>query len=183
MSKLLASSVIDKDIMRYKKNTLAANLALLALVAGCIYFIILYSQVAFNEVYHKFHGETYYKPLLAGDIIYNLFFLLLTFLCSEQVKNYNRKLFVLQLVLGVLQIARIFVLPLQGITTMTGGIATISLSSFIGMAVALACSGLLLIASAVIGYIRSKQVETFINQVESGEVDINAALKEEGGND
>ena len=82
--------VIKNDIQRYKKNKFGANLALLGLVFGCVYFIVLYAQVK-NDNY-------YYNWAIAFDVIYNLVFMLITFLCSEQVKNYNRKLFWLQLI-------------------------------------------------------------------------------------
>ena len=91
--------VIQNDIMRYKKNKLGANLALLGLVFGCIYFIVLYAQVK--------NDDFYYKWSIAADVLLNLVFLLLTFLCSEQVKGYNRKLFWLRIVMGVVQIERI----------------------------------------------------------------------------
>ena len=157
--------VIKNDIQRYKKNKFGANLALLGLVFGCVYFIVLYAQVKNNNYY--------YTWAIAFDVIYNLVFMLITFLCSEQVKNYNRKLFWLQLVVGVLQIARIFWLPLGGITA-----KAISAGSFIAMLVGLAGSGAFIIASAVVGFIRSKMVEDFNKKLESGEVSVEATLKE-----
>jgi uncharacterized membrane protein (UPF0136 family) len=157
--------VLDKDVLRYRKNKLSANLALLGLVFGCIYFIVLYAQVK-NDNY-------YYTWAIAFDVIYNLFFLLLTFLLSEEVKNYRNKLFPLQMVLGVLQIARIFWLPLTGFIA-----GAITVATFLALAIALACSGALIIASGIIGYIRAKSLETFKAQVESGEIDLDAALAE-----
>ena len=168
--------VIQNDIMRYKKNKLGANLALLGIVFGCLYFLILYAQVK--------NGDFYYTWEIAFDVIYNLFFLLLTFLVSEQVKNYNKKLFPLQIILGALQIARIFWLPLKGITnTIINGageeVTVITSGTFILMTVCLAASGALIIASAIIGFIRAKSVEDFAKKVEAGEVDLDSALKEE----
>ncbi|MDE7083378.1 MAG: hypothetical protein K2O89_06735 [Clostridia bacterium] len=158
--------VIQNDISRYKKNKFAANLALLGLALGCIYFLSLYSQVN-NE---KF----YYTWAIAFDVIYNLFFLLFVFLFSEQVKNYKRKLFPFQLVLGALQIARIFWLPLSGIMA-----EKIDIGSFLLMTIALAASGACIIASAVIGFIRAKAVEDFEKKVENGEIDLEGELKKE----
>jgi hypothetical protein len=168
MKKQVTSNpVIEKDVLRYRKNKLSANLALLGLVFGCIYFMVLYAQVK-NENF-------YYTWAIAFDVIYNLFFLLLTFLLSEEVKNYRRKLFVLQMILGALQIARIFWLPLTGFIN-----NAVEISSFLWMALSLACSGGLIIASGIIGYIRSKSLEEFTAQVEKGEVDLDAALASEG---
>lgn len=163
--KQAVNPVIQNDIMRYKKNKLAANLALLGLVFGCLYFVVLYAQVK-NKNY-------YYTWAIAVDVIYNLVFLLITFLCSEQVKNYERKLFWLQLVVSVLQIARIFWLPLGGLTNQA-----ISSGVFTAMLVGLVGSGVLIAASAVIGFIRSKSVEEFNKKVLSGEVCVEQTLKE-----
>lgn len=167
--------VIQNDIMRYKKNKLGSMLALLGLVCGCVYFIVLYAQVKNNNFYYTWE--------IAFDVVYNLFFLLFTFLFSEQVKNYNSKMFPLQVIVGALQVARIFWLPLKGITntfTVSGVESTIiSAGTFIAMAVALAASGVLIIASGVIGYFRSRSVANFNKKVESGEINLEAELKEE----
>lgn len=158
--------VIQNDIMRYKKNKLGASLALLGLALGCVYFLCLYSQVKNNDFY--------YTWVIAFDVIYNLFFLLFVFLFSEQVKNYNRKLFVLQIIVGALQIARLFWLPLTGLLA-----NAIDIGAFLTMAISLAASGALIIASAIIGFVRSKGVENFTKQLEKGLVDLDGELKKQ----
>lgn len=163
--------VIQNDILRYKKNKLGANLAILGIVFGCLYFLILYAQVKNNDFYYTWE--------IAFDVIYNLFFLLFVFLFSEQVKNYNRKLFPAQLIVGILQIARIFWLPLKGIINMNGDTTVITSVTFILMTVCLAASGACIIASAVIGFIRAKTVENFKKKIENGEVDLQGELKKE----
>ena len=177
-NKAKMNPVIKDDIQRYKKNKLAANLALLGLVLCCAYFIVLYAQVK--------NGDYYYKWPIAVDVIYNLFFLLFVFLFSEQVKNYNRKLFWLQMVFGAMQIVRIFWLPLAGVANTAypklAGIAynpdVLSYSAFMCMVVFLAASGACVIASGVIGFIRAKSLENFNKKLESGEVSIDATLKQ-----
>ena len=170
--------VIKDDIQRYKKNKLAANLALLGLVFCCAYFVVLYAQVKNNSYYYKWP--------IAIDVIYNLFFLLFVFLFSEQVKNYDRKLFWLQMVFGVMQIVRIFWLPLAGVAEtaypkladITYSPNVLSSGAFISMVVFLAASGACVIASGVIGLIRSKSLENFNKKLESGEISIEATLKQ-----
>lgn len=163
--------------MQYKKNKLAANFALLGLLAGCIYFAVLYAQVSkgkLPQVWNDGPALYYYKWWIAVDVIYNLFFLLFVFFFSEQVKNYKRNMFVFQIIVGVLQIARIFWLPLTGYLhgpTKIGG--------FLAMLIALALSGAFIIASAVIGFIRSKSLDNYLKEVEDGKVNLDAALKEE----
>lgn len=173
--KTTKNPILQKDIMQYKKNKLAANLALLGLVAGCIYFMVLYAQVSV----HKFQPSNatatfYYKWSLAVDVIYNLFFLLFVFFFSEQVKNYKRNMFVFQIIVGALQIARIFWLPMTGYQH-----GAASVGGFIVMLIALALSGACVIASAVIGYIRSKALDNYLEEVALGSVDLDSALKEE----
>ena len=180
MSKAKMNPVIKDDIQRYKKNKLAANLALLGLVFCCAYFIVLYAQVK--------NGNYYYNWSIAIDVIYNLFFLLFVFLFSEQVKNYNRKLFWLQMVFGVMQIVRIFWLPLAGVSetlypTLTKAIymadaKPLGSGAFISMVIFLAGSGACVIASGVIGLIRTLSYEKFNKKLDNGEVSVEATLKQ-----
>ena len=170
--------VIKDDIQRYKKNKLAANLALLGLVFCCAYFIVLYAQ--------KENNNYYYMWPIALDVIYNLVFLLFVFLFSEQVKNYNRKLFWLQMVLGVMQFVRIFWLPLAGVSeTVYPTLAKVvydgkvlSSGAFISMVVFLAGSGACVIASGVIGLLRALSYEKFNKKLEKGEVSVEETLKQ-----
>jgi hypothetical protein len=170
--------VVQHDIMRYKKNKLGANLALLGLALGCLYFLVLYAQVKNNDFYYTWE--------IAFDVVYNLFFLLFVFLFSEQIKNYKRKLFVFQIIVGLLQFARIFWLPLKGITSVyvSGGvdITVLTVGSFIAMAVFLAASGACVIASSIVGFVRSKNVESFTKKLENGEIDLDSEFKREDSN-
>ena len=178
MSKAKMNPVIKDDIQRYKKNKLGANLALLGIAFCCIYFAVLYSQVD-NKNY-------YYKWPIVVDVVYNLFFMLFVFLFSEQVKNYNRKMFWFQIALGVLQIVRIFWLPLAGVsntlypklTKAIYGGKILTSGSFITMVVGLAGSGACVLASALIGLIRTLSYEKFNKKLENGEVSIEATLKQ-----
>ena len=180
--KATVNPVIKDDIQRYKKNKLASMLALLGIAFACVYFMFLYAEVK--------NDDFYYKWPIAVDVVYNLFFLLFVFLFSEQVKNYNRKMFWVQIVFGVMQIVRIFWLPLAGITETAyiklagiklgyaGYKPVIEMSSFLIYAISLAASGACVIASAVLGYIRSVSLENFNKKLESGEVSVEATLKQ-----
>lgn len=178
LKKADVNPVIKDDIQRYRKNKLASLLAILGLVMCCAYFVVLYAQVK--------NGDYYYKWPIAIDVIYNLLFLLFVFLFSEQVKNYNRKMFWYQIAFGAMQFVRIFWLPLAGVTqtvypTLAGvnyNGAVLSSGAFICMVVFLAASGACVIASAVIGLIRAKSLENFNKKLESGEVSVEAVLKE-----
>ncbi len=162
--------VVQNDIMRYKKNKLGSSLALLGIAFGCFYFLILYAQVKNNNFYYTWE--------IAFDVIYNLFFLLFVFLFSEQVKNYNKKMFPLQLLVGLLQIARIFWLPLKGITNYNGDVTVVTPVTFALLTAFLAASGACVIASAIIGFIRARSVEDFTKKVQAGEIDLDDELKD-----
>lgn len=183
MKKAPVNPIIQNDIQRYKKNKLGSMLAILGIVFACVYFMFLYAEIN--------NGGFYYKWPIAIDVIYNLFFLLFIFLFSEQVKNYDRKMFWVQMAFGVMQIVRIFWLPLAGITETayvkmvgieyaegTKYEAVLSTGTFMILAISLACSGACVIASAVIGFFRSKSLEEFNKKLESGEVSIDATLKQ-----
>ena len=95
---------IATDRMRYTKNTASSRLALLAIVFNVFFFVSIYK----SDV-----GTYYYTILIGASIIYNLVFMLAAFLASEGVKNYKRGYSWLLIALAVIQLARIFILPLQ----------------------------------------------------------------------
>ena len=92
------------DRMRYTKNLLSSRMALLAIVFNVLYFV---------SVYESDVGSWYYKILIGASIVYNLLFMLITFLASEGVKSYKESYAWLLLGAGVGQIVRIFILPMQ----------------------------------------------------------------------
>ena len=77
--------VIQNDIQRYKKNKLGL-VACPFRHSVCLRLFYLSVRAGQNENY-------YYRWPIAIDVVYNLIFLLVIFLCSEQVKNYDRKMF------------------------------------------------------------------------------------------
>ena len=134
---------IRRDRMRFSKNTLSSRLALLAIAFDVLYFISIYK----SDV-----GTYYYNILIGGSIIYNLVFLLMTFLASEGVKNYKRGYSVLLIVLGVLQIGRIFIIPWQDHQPMVkvAGVDTVVMgdAQFIRVVIYLVLSAVCLFLSA-----------------------------------
>lgn len=128
---------IRKDRMRFTKNTLSSNLAILAIIFDVLYFVSIYQ----SDV-----GSWYYQILIGASILYNLVFLLAAFLSSEGIKNYDVNYAYLLIALGVGQIVRIFILPakahaavvtLQGAETavMTNGQYTYVVGCLIASAV------------------------------------------------
>ena len=95
---------VKKDRLRFTKNKLSSNLILLAIVANALYFVSIYS----SDV-----GSYYYKIFIGASVIYNLVFMLSAFLSSEGVKGYKMGYSYVSIILGILQIARIFYIPMN----------------------------------------------------------------------
>ena len=134
---------IKLDRMRYTKNTTSSRLAILAIVFDVLFFISLYK----SDV-----GNYYYTILIGASIIYNLVFLLATFLASEGVKGYQKNYTWLLLVLGVIQILRIFIYPVQAHSAVISGVPVMGDGQFIFMIICLALSAVCLVASAIINW-------------------------------
>ena len=97
-------NMIKRDRMRFIKNSQSANLCYLAILFNVFYFVSIYK----SDV-----GSYYYNILIGVSIVYNLIFMLAAFLSSEEVKNYNKKYSYLLIVVGILQICRIFIIPMR----------------------------------------------------------------------
>ena len=95
---------IAKDRMRYTKDKFSSMLAIIAIVFDCLFFVSIYQ----SDV-----GTFYYNWLIGVSIVYNLVFLLAAFLASESVKNRKDGYTAIIVVLGIIQIARIFILPVK----------------------------------------------------------------------
>lgn len=149
------------DRMRYTKNKLAANLALLAIVFNVLYFVSIYE----SDV-----GSWYYSLLIGASIVYNLLFMLMAFLASEGVKNYRIGYAFLLLAIGAGQIVRIFILPLKAYT------ATVTISKvthqvmqaqqLAWVVLLLSLSAICCIAAGVVGVRRSRQLAAYTASLE-----------------
>ena len=150
------------DRMRFTKNTLSSSLALLAIIFDVCFFISIYE----SDV-----GSWYYTILVGGSILYNLIFMLAAFLSSEGIKNYKIGYSYLMIVLGIIQIVRIFIYPVkahnavvtiqeQAVTVMEGG-------QFTRVVLYLVLSAACLFVGAVVGIIRSRALADHLATLES----------------
>ena len=171
--------ILHNDIRRYKNNKFASSMALLSIVFNCLYFCLLYS----------FRDNFFGTWRLGVSVILTLVVLLVSFLSSEGIKNYNKKFAIPLLILAAVQIIRIFGLPLEALKYDVAnaanalemryfGIDLSSAASYTIMVIWLAASAACLITSAVVGYINSVKLETFNKKIESGEVVIENTLAE-----
>ena len=154
--------LIQRDRMRFVKNSMCANLCYLGLLFDVFYFILLYR----SDV-----GTYYYTIQIGASIVYNLLFLLIVFLSSEGVKNYGKSYSYVLLVVGVMQVVRIFAIPMtaHAATIVVDGaeVAVMQDPQFIRSTIYLAVSAACLIVSAVVNVIRCNTLEAHNKYLES----------------
>ena len=157
---------IKRDRMRFTKNSLSSTLAILAIVFDVSYFISIYE----SDVGHNV-GSFYYQIRIGASIIYNLVFLLAAFLASEGVKNYKLEYCYVLIVIGVLQLMRIFILPAQAAAAEVtiGGVTTKVMESaqHIRVVLYLLVSGACCLAGAVIGIKRCHELSAHMASLEA----------------
>ena len=157
----LEERAVKTDRRRYTKNTTSSRLALLAIVFDVIYFISLYR----SDISYSYVGDYYYTIMIGASIICNLVYMLITFLCSEGVKNYNRSYSFALVALCALQVGRIFILTMQAHSDGAMGD-----SQFIRIVIYLSASAACLLLSAVINYIKSRKLQLHSAQLDSQRV-------------
>lgn len=153
--------MIRKDRMRYSKNTASSNLAILAILFDVLYFVSIYQ----SDV-----GTYYYRLIIGASILYNLVFMLAAFLSSEGIKNYNIHYAYLLAALGVGQVARIFILPMQAhsalVTVQGVDVVAMQNGQFTYVVACLAASAICCFGSAVIGFVRSRTLTEYLATLE-----------------
>ena len=162
MTQTMDDREIRKDRMRFVKNTGSSRLCYLAILLNVLYFVSIYK----SDV-----GSWYYQILVGGSIVYNLLFMLITFLASEGVKNYQKKYSTVLFVIGALQICRIFLLPMKAhqAVVKASGVETVVMQNpqFIRVILYLVGSAACLIAAAVINLRKCKVLEEHANAMKS----------------
>lgn len=153
---------IQRDRMRFIKNSLCSNLAILGILFDVFYFVSIY----------KSDVDTYYYNYLIGiSIVYNLVFMLAVFLSSEGVKNYKKNYSYLLAAIGVGQIVRIFIIPMRAhaaTTTVNGeSVVVMQDGQFARVVVYLIISAVCLLASAVVNFIRCNELEAHLKTLET----------------
>ncbi len=152
-------NLISKDRMRYIKNKFSSNLCIIAILFDVFFFVSIY-KINIDT------SKNYYNILIGASIVYNLVFMLLAFLSCESVKNYDEKKCWMMVALGVLQIVRIFILPLKyhtsTVTIQSVQTAVMGSSQFMRCIIYLLISGACLLLGAVVGIKRSRTLKAYI---------------------
>ena len=153
---------VKKDRLRFTKNKLSSNLILLAIVANALYFVSIYS----SDV-----GSYYYKIFIGASVIYNLVFMLSAFLSSEGVKGYKMGYSYVSIILGLLQIGRIFYIPMNAWKEPTplidSEIPTVMADGQYWYVVGCLCaSAALLILAGVIGIVKTTTLNNYQTELD-----------------
>lgn len=152
--------MIRRDRMRFKNNKLSANLTLLAILFDVLYFVNIYQHDA---------GHYYHTYMIGISIIYNLIFMLAAFLCEEGVKNYKRNYSFPLLLLGAIQIVRIFILPMDAHSTVLDagtGALVMGNGQFTYLVTLLVLSAVCLVAAAIINLIKCAALQAHMKMLE-----------------
>lgn len=153
---------IQRDRMRFIKNSRASSLAILGILFNVFYFVSIYK----SDV-----DTWYYSILIGASIVYNLVFMLAVFLSSEGVKNYKKNYSYVLALLGVLQIVRIFIIPMRAhsATTIVGGtsVTVMQDGQFYRVAVYLILSAVCLLASAAVNFTRCRELAEHLKTLDA----------------
>lgn len=148
--------IIKKDRLRYTKNSLSSTLAILAIVFNVLYFVSIYSS-DINQYYYNYN--------IGLSVVYNLLFLLFTFLCSEGIKNYKNSYALGVIVLGLLQIVRIFEIPTKAHNAIevVEGVEQLVMSDgqFVFVIIMLSLSCVAAVASGIIGIYKTTVLRAY----------------------
>ena len=147
---------IKQDRMRFINNKLSSTLAILAILLNVFYFVSIYKS---DPIGTRF----YYNVDIGLSVLLNLIFMLAVFLCSEGVKKYNRNYSIALIVIGVIELVRIFFLPLEAHSTLIDGTEdrVMGNGQFARVVIYLVGAAALLISSGVLGVIRSTKLANY----------------------
>lgn len=149
-------ALIKRDRLRFTKNKLSANLTLLAIAFNVLYFISLYS----TDV-----GTYYYNVMIGVSVVYNLLFMLISFLSSEGVKSYKLGYSFVLIGIGAAQIVRIFIMPLQAKNAQVevAGVNRPAMEDgqFIWVLICLVASAALCVIAGVINFFKTRALESY----------------------
>lgn len=151
---------IKLDRMRYVKDSAPSNLAILAVVFDILYFVLIY----------KINNEFFYNFTIGVSVVANLLFMLFGFWCSIEVKNYHGKFGFLMIALGIVQIIRIFVYPMQAHTSVALADGTsaqvMNDAQFIRSIIYLAVSAACMIVGGLLSIKNSKKLQNHLASLE-----------------
>ena len=153
---------IKRDRMRYTKDSFSSGLVLLAIVFNVLYFVSIYQ----TDV-----GRYYYNWVIGASVVYNLLFLLTAFLASQGVKNRKSGYGLTLLIIGLMQIVRVFYLPAKAhSSTVELGSEQLQVMTdgqYTYVVICLVVSAVCCVVAAVTSYISNKQLAQHMRELEN----------------
>ena len=159
------------DIMRYKNNSISFLFCILAIVFNVLMFFVIYHN---NNCTSNFE--------LGIDALLNVCLMLGIFLLSEKTKSYNKNGAFIAIGFGVIQIARIFWIPLKYFLAnieyqkalAVAGEGPFTYSGIIGMnqgdftlcVIYLSLSAICLIIAGLVAYFKGERLRAHIAEIE-----------------
>lgn len=151
---------IKVDRMRYTKNKLSSNLALIAIVFNVLYFVSIYASNV---------GNYYYNISMGLSVLCNLIFLLAAFLCSEGIKNYKIGYAYFLILLSFIQAVRIFGIPRRAhaaiITLVEGEVNVMDDKQFAYVVACLLLSAVACFIAGIVGIIKTVVLEKYKKEI------------------
>lgn len=150
---------INVERMRYKNDSLSFLLCMIALIADVVMFSLIYS----NSVLTSLTGVQGFKYYTIGiDIIVNILFMLFAFYVGEELKTYHIKWAIAPVIMGALQVYRIFDFPktMRDFGFITEKIYTVCVICLIVSAVSL-------LAAAVNTFIKGTMLSNFLKTADT----------------
>ena len=148
------------DRMRYVNDSVPSLFAILAIVFDVLYFVLIY----------KINNEYFYNYMIGISIVVNLLFMLFGFWCSIEVKNYHGKFGYVMILLGIIQIFRIFVYPMNAhnATYLQGEllVPVMSNGQFTQSIIYLLASAALMIVGGLMSIRNSRTLQNYLNSLE-----------------
>lgn len=159
---------LHSDIMRYKNNSASFWLCILAIVFNVAMFLIIYKTTNCTP-----------NVQLGIDLMINIIVLLAAFLIAEKTKAYNKKGAYFSIGLGVVEILRIFWIPLFYFTKYMeylkvedkgsySGIVGLDPNGFTWCCILLTAAGVSLIFAGVICLVKGKRLNEHLKNLEGG---------------
>ena len=156
------------DIMRYKNNTSSFWLCILAICFNVAMFLIIFKETNCTPDYQ-----------LGIDLLINICVLLAAFLLAEKTKTYDKRGGYFAIGLGVIELLRIFWIPLKYFINYLSylnvedkgsytGVIGLNTTQFTWCVILLVCAALSLIGAGIICLTKGNRLQKHIESLKGG---------------
>ncbi len=140
---------ISIERMKYKTDKVSSALAIFGLIFNILYFVVIYKK----------NDNFYYSYYMGISVVYNLVFMLFVFFCAEEIKTYHMLFSILLIIIGALQIYRIFYYPAKALEAQV-----LKKNEYESIVVFLSISALFLIFAGIVSIIKIVILKRYIKK-------------------